>query len=67
MVTQSNLLGTEDMVRERIQLYRDAGVDTLRLDPQGDSLETRIETLARAVALVHEVCDPPPVDGSGAA
>jgi F420-dependent oxidoreductase-like protein len=56
MVIQSNLLGTEDMVRERIQLYRDAGVDTLRLDPQGDSFDARIETLARAVALVHEVC-----------
>jgi F420-dependent oxidoreductase-like protein len=56
MVLQSNLLGTEDMVRERIRLYRDAGVDTLRLDPQGETLDARIETLARAVALVREVC-----------
>jgi len=43
-------------VRERIRRYRDAGVDTLRLDPQGDSFDARIETLARAVALVREVC-----------
>lgn len=56
MVLQSNLLGTDDMVRERIRRYRDAGVDTLRLDPQGDSFDARIETLARAVALVREVC-----------
>jgi F420-dependent oxidoreductase-like protein len=56
MVLQSNLLGSEDMVRERIRRYRDAGVDTLRLDPQGASFDERVSTLARAVELVREVC-----------
>ena len=55
MVLQTNLLGTEDMVRDRIRTYRDAGVTTLRLQPDGRTLEERLETLGRAVELVNEV------------
>ena len=55
LVLQTNLLGTEDMVRERIRRYRDAGVTTLRLQPDGRTLNERLETLGRAVALVNEV------------
>lgn len=53
MVLQSNLLGTEEMVRERIRKYRDAGITTLRLAPLGETLADRIDTLARAVELVR--------------
>ena len=55
MVVQSNLLGTEAMVRERIQKYRDAGITTLRVQPDGRTLDERLETLGRAVKLVQEV------------
>ncbi len=55
MVTQVNLLGTEQMVRERIRKYRDAGVTTLRLQPEGRTLTERLETLGRTVDLVREV------------
>ncbi len=54
MVIQTNLLGTEAMVRERIRAYRDAGITTLRLAPTGRTLSEKVETLARALALVRE-------------
>jgi len=59
IVLHTNLLGTEDMVRERIRKYRDAGVTTLRLAPDGRTLTERLETLGRAVALVNEVAKEP--------
>jgi F420-dependent oxidoreductase-like protein len=55
MVMKANLLGTEAMVRERIAVYRDAGVTTLRVDPRGDTMQDRLDTLARTIALVKEV------------
>jgi F420-dependent oxidoreductase-like protein len=55
MVLQSNLLGTEAMVKERIRAYRDAGITTLRVQPEGRSLAERLETLGRAVTLVQAV------------
>ncbi len=53
MILQTSLFGTDDMVRERIRKYRDAGVTTLRLDPIGDGLRGRLDTLARAIDLVR--------------
>jgi F420-dependent oxidoreductase-like protein len=55
MVLQSNLLGTEEMVKQRIRAYRDAGITTLRLQPEGRTLAERLETLGRAVDLVKQV------------
>lgn len=54
MVLQSNLLGTEAMVRERVRKHRDAGVTTLRVQPEGATLDERLETLARVVRIVRE-------------
>lgn len=56
MILQTSLLGTEDMVRERVRAYRDAGVTMLRLDPMGDSLPERLDTLGRALDLVRSEC-----------
>jgi hypothetical protein len=47
------------MVRERIRKYRDAGVTTLRLQPDGRTLKERLETLGRAVDLVEDVAREP--------
>jgi F420-dependent oxidoreductase-like protein len=55
MVLKANLLGTEAMVRERIGAYRDAGVTTLRVDPRGDTMQDRLDTLARTIDLVKQV------------
>lgn len=54
-VLKANLLGTEDAVRERIRVYRDAGVTTISASPAGETLAERIETLGRFMKLVGEV------------
>lgn len=55
MVLATTLIGTEDMVRARLRVWRDAGVDTVRLYPAGDTLDARLTTLGRALDLVKEV------------
>ncbi|WP_067893543.1 LLM class flavin-dependent oxidoreductase [Nocardia vaccinii] len=55
MVLATTLIGTEDMVRERLRVWRDAGVDTVRLYPAGDTLPDKLTTLGRALELVAEV------------
>ncbi|MFD5567344.1 LLM class flavin-dependent oxidoreductase [Streptomyces cadmiisoli] len=59
MVLSTTLIGTEAMVRDRLRVWREAGVDTVRLYPAGETLEARLNTLARAIELVR--------DGHGAA
>src|SRR5580704_14698713 len=53
MVLATTLIGTEDMVRERLRVWRDAGVDTVRLYPAGETLAGRLDTLGRALDLVR--------------
>ena len=55
LVVKTNLLGTPEMVKERIVAYRDAGVTTLRVDPQGEGLDGRLETLGQVMELVNDV------------
>ena len=55
LVLKTNLLGTADMVRERLRVYSAAGVTTLRVEPDGQTLDERISTLARLRELVREV------------
>lgn len=54
-VVKANLLGTDEMVRERIRVYRDAGVTTISAGPAGETFAERVETLGRFMALVVEV------------
>jgi alkanesulfonate monooxygenase SsuD/methylene tetrahydromethanopterin reductase-like flavin-dependent oxidoreductase (luciferase family) len=54
----TNLIGTDDLVRNRLRRYRDAGVATLRAQLQGDpttDLEQQLDDLARLLDLVGEV------------
>jgi len=53
MVLGTTLIGTEDMVRERLRVWRDAGVDTVRLYPNGETVDAKLTTLGRALDLVH--------------
>ena len=56
-VRKANLLGTEAMVKERIRVYRDAGVTTISASPAGETLAERVATLGRFMKLVREVND----------
>ena len=53
MVRQSNLIGDEGAVKERIQAFRSAGVNTLRVVPFGRTMRNRLDTLARTIDLVN--------------
>jgi F420-dependent oxidoreductase-like protein len=55
MVLATTLIGTEKMVRERLRVWRDTGVDTVRFYPAGDTPRARLDTLGRAVQLAREV------------
>jgi F420-dependent oxidoreductase-like protein len=55
MVLATTLIGTQEMVRARLAVWRDAGVDTVRLYPAGDSVDAKLATLGRAIELVREV------------
>ena len=53
LVLKTNLLGTDAMVRRRLEHYRAAGVTTLRVEPAGDTLDARLATLGRLLDLVR--------------
>ena len=49
----TNLVGTDDIIRERLRVYRDAGVTTLRVGLQGDSLDARLADLGHLLDLAR--------------
>jgi hypothetical protein len=55
MVLGTTLIGTEPMVRARLRVWRDAGVDTVRFYPAGDTLDRRLTTLGHAIELVKTI------------
>jgi F420-dependent oxidoreductase-like protein len=54
LAVKVNLLGTEAMVGERLRAFRRAGITTLRVDPAGTTLATRLATLGRLMDLVQQ-------------
>jgi F420-dependent oxidoreductase-like protein len=52
---KSNLIGTETQIRGRLRVHRDAGVNTLRISPDGATTEARLGNLERLLALIREV------------
>ena len=54
---KTNLLGPPDVIRDRIRLYRDAGITTLQAKVTGPE---RLDTIAQLVDLVRELDDEPP-------
>ena len=69
MILKSNLIGTDEMVKDRIRAYRDAGVTTLtaslryramgRTGLEAPNLTERIEVLGHLMDLVNEVNEEP--------
>ena len=55
LARRANLIGTSDMVRERLRVYRDAGVTTIRAGLAGETNPDRLEALGRLVDLVDEI------------
>jgi len=59
----TNLIGTDDLIRERLRLYRDAGVNTLRAnfhnESASDDLDLQLDDLGRLLDLVKAVNDEP--------
>jgi len=55
LVLKTNLIGTDEMVRERLRIHRRAGVNTLQVTPDGQTLDERLATLARLLELVKEI------------
>ena len=55
LVLQSQLIGNEERIRERIALLRRLGIQTLRVQPAGETLHEQLETLERVVALVRSL------------
>ena len=53
LVQKTNLLGTEAMVRARLEAYRRAGITTLRVEPAGEGLAARLATLGRLLDLIR--------------
>ena len=51
---KTNLLGTPAMVKERLRLYRRAGITTLQAKLDGD-VQHKVDTLAQLIDLVTEV------------
>ena len=53
MVRQANILGDEATVKARLQTYKAAGVNTLRVQPSGESMEEKLATLGRIMDMVN--------------
>ena len=54
----TNLIGTDDLVRDRLRLYRNAGVTTLRVGLRGDlhkSIDAPLSDLAHLLELVVDI------------
>lgn len=53
LVLKGNLIGTEAMVRERLKVFRDVGVNTLRLATGGNTWPERTAALEAAMDLIQ--------------
>lgn len=55
LVIKTNLLGTDQMILERLRLYQKVGVTTLGVEPAGDTLSERLNTLEHLLHLVNQL------------
>jgi F420-dependent oxidoreductase-like protein len=57
LAVKSNLIGTKDMILDRLRLYETAGVTTLKVEPQGPTLSHKLESLESLMDLVSVLHD----------
>jgi alkanesulfonate monooxygenase SsuD/methylene tetrahydromethanopterin reductase-like flavin-dependent oxidoreductase (luciferase family) len=55
LVLATCLVGTETMIRDRLIAWRDAGINTVRLNPAAEKLEDRLDALECAVAIARSL------------
>ena len=55
LAVKANLIGTPSMVSDRLRVYRDAGITTLRVGLAGSNMSERLDTLGRIMDLAREV------------
>ena len=55
LAMKANLIGTPAMIADRLGVYRDAGITTLRLGLAGADASEKLDTLARVMELVGEM------------
>ncbi len=55
MVLATTLIGTREMVRRRLRVWQDAGVDTVRMYPAGETVGARLDNLAIGLEMIAEL------------
>ncbi len=55
LAMKANLIGTPDMVSDRLKIYRDAGITTLRLGLAGADMGEKLAILGQVMDLFHEM------------
>ncbi|MFM2073341.1 MAG: hypothetical protein RLZZ623_3605 [Actinomycetota bacterium] len=55
LALRTSFFGTDEMVRNRIRAYRDAGVTALRLQPMGRTPAEKLDTLEHMLELVRDI------------
>ena len=55
LILQTNFLGSEAQVTDRVRSYRDAGITVLRVQPEGANAQDRLDTLGRIVDIVRSL------------
>lgn len=55
LVLKTNLLGTRESVRERLKVYQKAGVNTISVAPEGQTIDERLTALGQLLELVNEI------------
>ena len=49
------MLGTNEMVKDRIRAYKRGGITIIRVDPEGEGFGGWLETLGRFMELIDAV------------
>jgi hypothetical protein len=52
---RTNLIGPPDEIRRRLREYRDCGVNELRVNPMGDTLDTQLANLGQLLDLAGDL------------
>jgi F420-dependent oxidoreductase-like protein len=55
LALKSNLIGTDEMIKERLLLYKNLGVNTLKVSLPGDDISSKTDALGRLMDLVLEL------------
>ena len=55
LVLKTNLLGTKEQVKDRLRAHQKAGINTITVAPEGETIDERLAILDQLLKLVDEV------------